>query len=391
MRSGFGRFSSGAVIGAVICSGIMLARAQLLGESPSSGIPYQGFLEQNGVGINGAVDVQFEVLDAASSVAWTELHSNVTVNAGAFAVTLGDTSDASLRALHAAVQAGAASLRVSVGPVGGSLVALGGTQRLASVGYAHRAAPGQAFVVDSRVGIGTVTPATALDVVGAGTFTGSLGLGTNAPKTKLDIRGTAGVDGIRFPDGSLQTSAVSGGGVYDCWGCASSPAGTQELYRGYIFGAYYAHTTKTAICMDDPIDATGISEGPSGAWGYYLVYETGSYSPFNAPPENNPIRCTVYWNSAPEFTRWGKATCPNGWSLQRAGYMVSGHTAHGSAANYLCVDQAGGGGVDTSKSVTAPPYSLYSVSFNLQSETLGADATKVLPCAVCARAPTVLP
>ncbi len=41
---------------------------------------------------------------------------------------------------------------------------------------------------------------------------GSLGVGTTNPKAKLHIAGTPGVDGIMFPDGSLQTTASSGGG-----------------------------------------------------------------------------------------------------------------------------------------------------------------------------------
>ncbi len=42
--------------------------------------------------------------------------------------------------------------------------------------------------------------------------TGSVGIGTTSPTAKLHIGGTAGVDGIRFPDGTLQTTAGSGGG-----------------------------------------------------------------------------------------------------------------------------------------------------------------------------------
>ncbi|MBL4775616.1 MAG: hypothetical protein JKY87_06135, partial [Mariprofundus sp.] len=41
---------------------------------------------------------------------------------------------------------------------------------------------------------------------------GNVGIGTASPTAKLHIGGTPGVDGIRFPDGTLQTSAVSGGG-----------------------------------------------------------------------------------------------------------------------------------------------------------------------------------
>jgi len=43
--------------------------------------------------------------------------------------------------------------------------------------------------------------------------TGRIGAGTTSPTAKLHLGGTAGVDGIRFPDGSLQTTAATSGGL----------------------------------------------------------------------------------------------------------------------------------------------------------------------------------
>ena len=40
---------------------------------------------------------------------------------------------------------------------------------------------------------------------------GNVGIGTTSPTAKLHISGTAGVDGIKFPDGTLQTTAAFGG------------------------------------------------------------------------------------------------------------------------------------------------------------------------------------
>ena len=44
------------------------------------------------------------------------------------------------------------------------------------------------------------------------TSAGRVGIGTDTPTAKLEIGGTAGVDGIKFPDGTTQTTAATGAG-----------------------------------------------------------------------------------------------------------------------------------------------------------------------------------
>ena len=62
-----------------------------------------------------------------------------------------------------------------------------------------------------------------LSVQGTLTTTGNVGIGTAAPTAKLHIAGTSGTDGIKYPDGSVQTSAY-GGYQVQC---------TQSLYTPY--------------------------------------------------------------------------------------------------------------------------------------------------------------
>lgn len=49
-----------------------------------------------------------------------------------------------------------------------------------------------------------------------------LGLGTDAPQARLHIGGAAGVDGIMFPDGSVQTSAAGIGGGDGFWSASGA-------------------------------------------------------------------------------------------------------------------------------------------------------------------------
>lgn len=54
---------------------------------------------------------------------------------------------------------------------------------------------------------------------------GSVGIGTATPTAKLHVAGEAGVDGIKFPDGTLQTTAAIGGGGGDSiWSLAGADA-----------------------------------------------------------------------------------------------------------------------------------------------------------------------
>ena len=52
---------------------------------------------------------------------------------------------------------------------------------------------------------------------GRGYFSGNVGIGRSSPTAKLHIGGTPGVDGLRFPDGTLQTTAAVGGGGGSVW------------------------------------------------------------------------------------------------------------------------------------------------------------------------------
>lgn len=141
---------------------------------------------------------------------------------------------------------------------------------------------------------------------------GNVGIGTTSPTAKLEIGGTAGVDGIKFPDGTtLTTAATSSGGAYQVACIAATSAGNLSMccqvttstgatsckYNSSIATSWTAFTyapfiatstasysvqlgggsTYNSVCrINNQTGATSCvyNTGPSVAWTAY------SYSPF---------------------------------------------------------------------------------------------------------------
>ena len=91
-----------------------------------------------------------------------------------------------------------------------------GTPPTCPAGYAGCDAPiNVGGTTQTKTGDLTVSGLTSdvLSVLGNSSIVGKLRIGTSGtPAQLLDLRGTDGVDGIRFPDGSVQYRAASGGG-----------------------------------------------------------------------------------------------------------------------------------------------------------------------------------
>ncbi len=208
-------------------------------------LTYQGQLKQAGAPLSDLVDMRFTLYDSESAkkpiagpIAFDGLtFAPVEVVSGLFTVELDFGSDAfqqggewlqvAVRAPHDPTDTGAYTLltpwqHLTAAPFALSVPGLATTETGVEVeGDIHT--PGEviasAFSSNSPL-IFKVNPSNT-ECARFKDTNCYLGLGTIDPQARLHIGGTPGVDGIRFPDGSLQTSAAGIGGGDGFW----SPSG----------------------------------------------------------------------------------------------------------------------------------------------------------------------
>ncbi len=243
----------------MVVAGGAMALPGLAAEPVGTSFTYQGQLKSGGVPVEGQADLSFRLYDAATggTLIDTVGKSFVDVVDGLFTVELdfgpaafdGNARWLEIRAEFPSGEGNWATLspRQPVRPAPYALHALNGAESLWSASGAN------IFFNTGRVGVGTSSPLYTLQVVdddstavggecqgegtrgylghewagvvgestfangyggwfeGRGYFSDRVGIGTSNPAAKLHIGGSAGVDGIMFPDGTLQTTASGGG------------------------------------------------------------------------------------------------------------------------------------------------------------------------------------
>ncbi len=203
-----------------VCLAMLIAvLIPTIASAQSTTFTYQGKLVDNGAPATGHYDMVFRVFDA--DVGGTQIGSDigaaVPVAAGLFTIDLDfgpSIFDASPRWLEAEV----------------NLQPLAPRQQITSTPFAQTAIAAQ-YAHAPWI---TSGPNLYYDA-------GNVGIGTSTPSARLDIGGEAGTDGIRFPDGSLQTTAAIGG------------AGGDSIWSLNETSAYY-NAGKVGIGRNNPPD-----------------------------------------------------------------------------------------------------------------------------------------
>jgi hypothetical protein len=139
---------------------VCLAATTALAQTRS--IPYQGRLERDGVPLSGDYEMTFSLFDVPTggTALWTQT-STITVTGGHFSAVLANID-------AAAVEAAELYLSVEVkGPADAAFVPLQNRQRILPSMYALRSAPDTDFFAADRLGVGTSSPTSELEVAGA--------------------------------------------------------------------------------------------------------------------------------------------------------------------------------------------------------------------------------
>jgi len=159
------------------------------------------------------------------------------------------------------------------------------------------------------------------------------GIGTTAPGAKLEVAGTAGTDGIKFPDGTLQTSASGNISLYYTASAATSlPASsvsgaiafgnkvwdTNNAFNGSTFTAPAAGIYQLSSCITSANGALGAFEADAYKNGARYIM-LGGGSNYSA----NVVCGTVLVKMAASDTL-----------DVRAYTSSSGASTYGSATNY---------------------------------------------------------
>jgi|GEM_PF-1135422 len=204
---------------------------------------------------------------------------------------------------------------------------------------------------------------------------GNVGIGSSTPAKALDVgSGSVRAGGFERADGTPLYS----GDIYTRLGNATAPAGTELLYSGFAYTAYYNHSgSGDMTCFK--------TNGTAGTVAYSygdLLYAADVHHLHNdCVPAHTMVKCAVYYSPRPRAVIWGDNTCPANWTLSYHGYAIGSYYTHPAPMERVCLDVQN---IDTSVNVVGAKAHMYATNLYQGYAELGNPPTnRNLRCAVC--------
>ena len=176
---------------------------------------------------------------------------------------------------------------------------------------------------------------------------GTISTGPKGENGSTGSQGVKGKTGATGPPGA--PAAMTGGVTYTRWGSQSCPTGAIAVYNGTV-GAAPGNSRgggSNYVCM--PSNPEYSLSYRSGSQGYSYIYAAEYQSPLVSRAGGRIVTCVLCYVP----TRYSvimipaKATCPDGWTREYYGFLMSEHYSYGRTM-YTCVDRSMGYGTTTS-------------------------------------------
>lgn len=145
---------------------------------------------------------------------------------------------------------------------------------------------------------------------------------------------------------------------YIRWGRKTCESNATLVYEGYAAGPHYneAGSGSNFLCLPQNPEWKNFIDGQQGLTGSiygveYELFNTGDYNPRNnifsennsgGPLLDKPAPCALCYVQGRSTVAMvpARTQCPDGWTTEYAGYMVSEVAGQRYRSNYICWDEA---------------------------------------------------